>query len=109
MTNGKESQEILNELIKNQFSTNIKNCLLELALAEKRILIKDLVDAFFSNIKDFSINNAQIHIPKLIALGLKIGMDIAGSYKDFERAIEEFNKELKEETEKQKNRETLFI
>lgn len=107
MTNEKESQEKLNELIRNQFSINISNGLIE--LAGKRVLIKDLVDAFFSNIKDFSINNIQIHIPKLIALGLKIGMDIAGSYKDFERLIEEFNKELKEEIEKRKDHEMGYI
>jgi len=107
MTNEKEFQKKLDESIKNQFSTNISNGLIE--LAEKRVFIKDLVDAFFSNIKDFSINNIQIHIPKLIALGLKIGMDFAGSYKDFERFIEEFNKELKEEIEKRKNYEMGFI
>ena len=107
MTNEKEFQEKFNELIKNQFFINISYSLNE--LAEKRFPIEDLVDVFVSNIKDFSINNVQIHIPKLIALGLKIGMDLAGSYKDVERAIEEFNKKLKEEIEKRKNYEMGYI
>ena len=107
MTNEKEFQEKFNELIKNQFFINISYSLNE--LAEKRFPIEDLVDVFVSNIKDFSINNVQIHIPKLIALGLKIGMDLAGSYKDVERSIEEFNKKLKEEIEKRKNYEMGYI
>lgn len=107
MTNKKESQGKFDELIKNQFLTNLSNNLIE--LAEKRLPFEDLVDVFLSNIKDFSINNIQIHIPKLIALGLKIGMDFAGLYKDFERFIEEFNKKLKEEIEKRKDYEMGFI
>lgn len=107
MTNEKEFQKKIDEAIKNQFSINISKVLIE--LTDKRVFIKDLVDEFFSSIKDFSINNIQSHIPKLIALGLKIGMDLALSYKDFERSTEEFNKKLKEEIEKQKNYEMGFI
>jgi len=56
----------------------------------------------------FSPENSEI-LPKLIALGMKMGYGVGVSIKDFERFVEESIKKIRKDIEKRIDREMGII
>ena len=88
-------------LSKHKGLLNISRNLIE--LSEKKLPVKEFVDEFLF---PTSFTN---HVPKLIALGMKIAKDIAELRKDYDEFLDIFDKKLKEEIERHKEYEKSYI
>jgi len=68
----------------------------------------ELINELISNLMKFSPENSEI-LPKLIALGMKMGYGVSVFIKDFERFVEESVKRIKKEMEEKIDREMGVI